>query len=230
MSQPNYCIIDPGSLPRKLSKEHGRYADMGARLLKRSLSDFNYEICSPAKGDVLPKPSAYDGYLIMGSEHSVNDQLPWILPLMTFIIETFRRQLPLVGICFGHQAIAKALGGKVAECGWIVGVEAYRDPDSGDYLKSIVYHQDQIVALPSCAQIEWTSKRCINAALSYSASPCWTIQSHPEFSPKFSWDLFENTRHEPLTDAQCDQAKKEVEGFEPDLRLVEARIRETFQI
>ena len=71
-------------------------------------------------------------------------------------------------------------------------------------------------------------KQALQMRLSYSASPCWTIQSHRAISKIFV-DLFENTRHEPLTDAQCDQAKR-VEGFEPDLRLVEARIRETFQI
>jgi len=227
VSDPNYCIIEPGILPHRLAEKHGRYAHMGVNLLKGCLTKFDYDICCPVAGDALPEPSAYDGYLVMGSEHGVNDDLPWMTPLLTFLNNAFTQRIPIVGICFGHQAVAKALGGQVERRGWNVGVTDYHEPDKKRQMSSVVYHQDQVVALPPDARLEWTSDRCINAALSYATSPCWTIQSHPEFSPEFSWDLFEDTRHDPLTDAQCDQAKREVADFEPDLGYVEARIRET---
>ena len=54
-----------------------------------------------------------DGWLITGSRHGAYEDHPWIPPLEEFIRDAYAAQVPLVGICFGHQIIAQAMGGKV---------------------------------------------------------------------------------------------------------------------
>lgn len=68
--------------------------------------------------------SAYDGFIIGGSPASVNDAAPWIARLMRAIPQIVVREKPLFGACFGHQAIAVALGGTVTHNpgGWVFGV------------------------------------------------------------------------------------------------------------
>jgi GMP synthase-like glutamine amidotransferase len=68
--------------------------------------------------------AAYDGYVITGSRASAYDREPWVLRLLELIREIHGRRIPLLGMCFGHQAVALALGGEVAANlrGWDVGV------------------------------------------------------------------------------------------------------------
>ena len=79
----------------------------------------------PVKDNVFPEqPEQYNGYVVTGSPKSVNDSDAWIERLMDFIRQVEARKLPLFGACFGHQAIAKALGGKVEKSnkGWGLGI------------------------------------------------------------------------------------------------------------
>ena len=228
MTKPTYCIIEPGTLSDNLVADHGDYARMGVDLLSECIDEFEYHVCTPVRGEALPEAGNYHGCLIMGSEHGVNDDLPWLEPLFRFIRDASSQKLPLVGICFGHQAIARALGGAVERRDWNVGVDEYRAADGQDLLKTIVYHQDQVVRLPDATRLEFASDNCPNASLGYLEHPCWTIQSHPEFTKPFAWDLFEQTRYDPLTDDQCDSAKTDLGDFEADLGYIRHRIRQTF--
>ena len=66
----------------------------------------------------------FDGFIITGSAFGVYDKCPWITKLLKIIKKIADTEIPLVGICFGHQAIAEALGGKVkkSDKGWGIGV------------------------------------------------------------------------------------------------------------
>ena len=79
----------------------------------------------PVMNGVLPvNLNAYDGYVITGSPASVNDhELPWVQALLRFIQQLHEARRPAIGLCFGHQAMAKALGGEVARHpgGWGLG-------------------------------------------------------------------------------------------------------------
>ena len=73
----------------------------------------------PAPSDI----SAYSGLVLMGGPMSVNDDLPWIAPVLQLIREAVRQDIPVLGHCLGGQLMAKALGGVVSknpvkEIGW----------------------------------------------------------------------------------------------------------------
>ena len=229
MVKRHYCLIETGLAPESLVPRHGNYPSMGNDLMLQCLDHFDSTTVSPFSGDSLPDPEAFDGYMIMGSEFSVNDDSPWIESLLRFIQEVVHRSVPLVGICFGHQAIAKALGGTVESGNWVVGATPYAREDASEPLISIAYHEDQVVIAPPETALLMNSADCPIASLRYQSAPCWTIQSHPEFTPAFARDLFELTRGSPLTDDVCDAAIASVDDFSPDLDSIHREIRRTFQ-
>src|SRR5690606_23965151 len=69
-----------------------------------------------------------DAYICTGSRYSVYDDMPWIKELKHLVQELYQLQIPYIGVCFGHQMLAEALGGKVekAAAGWCVGVHTFR--------------------------------------------------------------------------------------------------------
>ena len=138
----HYCLIETGLAPESLVPRHGTYPSMGKNLMLQCLEPFDSTAVSPVSGDSLPDPEAFDGYMIMGSEFSVNDNSLWIESLLRFIQDVVHRSVPLVGICFGHQAIAKALGGTVESGNRIVGATRYAREDASEPLITIAYHED----------------------------------------------------------------------------------------
>ena len=129
-----------------------------------------------------------DGWLITGSKHGAYEDLPFIAPLEDFIRDAYAADVPVVGICFGHQIIAQALGGKVAKFdgGWAVGRQTY-DWD-GQQIALNAWHQDQVISRPTDARIYGTSAFCENAALVY-GKRIFTVQAHPEFDADFTEKL-----------------------------------------
>ena len=107
---------------------------------------------------------AAEGWLISGSKHGAYEDVPFIAPLEDFIRQAYERGIPLVGICFGHQIIAQALGGKVEKFsgGWTLGRQIYGI--DGQECPLNAWHQDQVTGL------------------SYKGR-AFSVQPHPEFSP-----------------------------------------------
>ena len=125
-------------------------------------------------------PEAADGWLITGSKHGVYEDLEWIPRLEALIRDIHAADRPLVGICFGHQIIAQALGGKVEKFagGWSVGRSTY--DWNGEEITLNAWHQDQVVAPPPGAERLASSTFCENAALVY-GDRAFSVQAHPEF-------------------------------------------------
>ncbi|MGI9390822.1 MAG: type 1 glutamine amidotransferase [Boseongicola sp.] len=121
-----------------------------------------------------------DGWLISGSKHGAYDDLPFIAPLEEFIRDAYAEDVPLVGICFGHQIMAQALGGKTEKFdgGWAVG---HTDYDFGDASLALnAWHQDQVVTPPTEAETVASNSFCQHAALAYKGR-AYSVQPHPEF-------------------------------------------------
>lgn len=175
-------ILQTGLAPDTLAPEMGDYPDMFARLLGGH--GFTFRTWRVVDGEFPAAVTEADGWLITGSRHGVYEDHPWIPPLEAFIRAAFAQRVPLVGICFGHQIVAQAMGGKVAryDGGWAVGATDYNF--GGETLTLNAWHRDQVIEAPKGAQVIATNDHCANAALLYD-DRALTVQAHPEFRPEF---------------------------------------------
>lgn len=175
-------ILQTGLAPENLAQEQGDYPDMFARLLDGH--GFSFRTYRVVEGVFPSSVTECDGWLITGSRHGTYEDHGWIPPLEQFIRDAFAAHVPMVGICFGHQIIAQAMGGKVERYagGWAVGATEY-DFD-GDKMVLNAWHRDQVTKAPEGAKVIASNDFCTNAALLYD-DRALTVQAHPEFRPEF---------------------------------------------
>lgn len=140
-------IIECGPVPEALRGRHVSYPAMFEAQLGALLPAASFETISVVHGEALPAVGAQDAWLLTGSRHGVYDDLPWIATLKDFIREAAIVKRPMVGVCFRHQIIAEALGGKVekASQGWRIGMKPYATRIDGDSRSVTMpaFHQDQ---------------------------------------------------------------------------------------
>ena len=175
-------ILQTGHAPESLISETGDYDTFFHRLLAGH--GFAFETFSVVDMDFPKGPDAADGWVITGSRHGAYEALPFIPPLEDLIRAIYTEGRPMIGVCFGHQIVAQALGGvveKYAE-GWSVGATHY--DYKGKTVTLNAWHQDQVVVAPREATAIASSPFCANAALVY-GDKIWTIQPHPEFDADF---------------------------------------------
>ena len=136
---------------------------------------------SPVDMDFPASVHDAEGWLISGSRHGAYEDHPWIPPLEEFIRDAYREKVPMVGVCFGHQIMAQALGGTVVKHpgGWSLGNVDY-DFDTGSMALN-AFHQDQVVTPPPNARTIASSDFCEHAAFAYDGGPFLSVQPHPEF-------------------------------------------------
>jgi GMP synthase-like glutamine amidotransferase len=181
--------------------EFGEYPDMFERLVLAADPSATFSVWDVEKG-VYPSDSdvdTVDGFIITGSKSSAYDDKEWIRNLERLVQELHAKRKKMVGICFGHQVIARALGGTVAKSdkGWGVGVNVYnirelpvhvddevRAGGSG-FLKLVASHQDQVTVLPPGARTLVSNDHCENAGFVI-GDHVLTLQGHPEFSAEYS--------------------------------------------
>jgi GMP synthase-like glutamine amidotransferase len=125
-----------------------------------------------------------EGWLITGSRHGAYEDHPFIKPLEQFVRDAHAAGVPVVGICFGHQIMAQAMGGTVERFagGWTVGATDY--DFGGERLTLNAWHRDQVTKAPEGAQVLATAEGCSIAALGY-GDRMFSVQPHPEFRPDF---------------------------------------------
>ena len=188
-------ILLCGDFSATLQAEFGSYSSMVRKLLgSRSAAVFDVR-----KGQLPGLTSACEAYVITGSSAGVYDDLPWIKDLMAFL-RNARGRSKLIGICFGHQAMAQAFGGSVLKSpkGWGIGLHRYELParrrwmDDAAAVAVPASHQDQVVTLPSDGRVIARSDFTPYAGLDY--GDAISFQFHPEFSPAFATALIEASR------------------------------------
>jgi GMP synthase-like glutamine amidotransferase len=172
-------ILQTGHVPEEISARHGEYSDMFRRLLGGR--GFEFRVFNVVDMEFPEGPEAADGWLITGSKHGVYEDHPWIPPLEALIRGIRDAGQPLVGICFGHQIIAQALGGKVVKYpgGWALGLRRYRI--GGREVSLHAWHQDQVVELPPGATVLGDSEMTAHAVLAI-GDRILTIQPTPSSS------------------------------------------------
>jgi GMP synthase-like glutamine amidotransferase len=175
-------ILQTGLAPDVLVDQSGDYPDMFARLLAGQ--GFTFRTYRVVDGEFPASVTECDGWLITGSRHGVYEDHAFIPPLETFIRNAYAAHVPMVGICFGHQIIAQAMGGKVARHakGWAVGATDY--DFNGQTITLNAWHRDQVIEKPANASVLASNEFCTNAALLYD-DRMLTVQAHPEFRPEF---------------------------------------------
>ncbi|GGB82763.1 glutamine amidotransferase [Marinobacterium zhoushanense] len=188
-------ILATGITPDSLLGQYGSYADMFIDLMGPQAHD--YSVFDVRDGDFPQSHDQCEGWIITGSKCGVYDDLPWMRTLKQLIIDIYEADIPMVGICFGHQIIASAFGARVAkyEGGWGVGLHTYAIEgehsflDGGERSFTIsAMHQDQVLELPQHAQLFATSEFCRYAGLVY-GNRILTLQAHPEFNKDYERDL-----------------------------------------
>lgn len=181
-------ILQTGTSPDEMKPVHGDYDDLFKRLLAGQ--GFDFDTYRVFEGEQPAAPDAADGWLITGSKYGVYEDHPWIPPLEEFLRQTYAAGIPIVGVCFGHQLLAQALGGEVEKFagGWSVGPVEYVT-STGEMDQVYSWHQDQVIRLPEGAETIASSAFCAHAIVAYD-DRALTVQPHPEFTAEFFADLY----------------------------------------
>ena len=190
-------ILEAGRLPVALRERFGTYDGMVRTMLG---ADRHYRTYDVQAGELPATPGECGAYIITGSSAGVYEDLPWIPPFLDFL-RAVRGHAKLIGICFGHQAMAVAYGGEVVKSpkGWGLGLHRYEivEPPPGmrepSALAIPAFHQDQVVTLPPGARVLAANEFTPYASLGYDDSTV-SVQGHPEFTHAFSAALIQARR------------------------------------
>ena len=187
------AVLETGRPPAMLVEQFGDYPMMFERMLGDEFKIERFDV----EALELPDPAAHGAYLITGSPAGVYEPLAWIEPLQEFIRAADGSKM--VGICFGHQVMAQALGGHVekSDKGWGAGLHRYsiarREPwmDETATISIPASHQDQVVTRPPNTEVTVSSDFTGFAGLAWTDRPAISFQFHPEFVPAFAKALIE---------------------------------------
>lgn len=215
-------ILKTGRPPNPAIERFGTYPEMFMDLLGREA--WAWRTYAADEGDFPDAPEDCDAYIITGSAAGVYESDAWIGQLMDFL-RAAKGRAKLVGVCFGHQAMAQAFGGQVIKSpkGWGVGAHSYGLAGHEPFMDAApgaapgvvrlpASHQDQVVSLPPGAEVMLASDFTPYAGLVWRDAPAISIQPHPEFEPAYAQALIEARRGRIYPDDQADQAVASLDG------------------
>ncbi|MEH6664117.1 MAG: type 1 glutamine amidotransferase [Brevundimonas sp.] len=203
------AILETGVPPEALRDDFDDYPARFRALLGDGVPTTRFNV---QEGRLPENPSAFEGVVITGSAAGVYEDHVWIPPLLDWL-RAARGRTRMLGICFGHQAMAQAFGGRVekSDKGWGVGLHRYdvlrHEPWMFPRAGSVaipVSHQDQVVAVSPDARITIASDFTPHAGLAWGDDAA-SFQCHPEFQPDYAAALVE-LRRGRIPDAVADRA------------------------
>ena len=209
-------ILQTGHAPDEMLATSGDVASY----FERMLTGFGFTFVTYSVVDMEFPQDIHDcdGWIITGSKHGAYEDHPFIPPLEQLIRDVYASDVPLVGICFGHQIIAQALGGKVEKFqnGWAVGRTIY--DWNGDDVALNAWHQDQVTELPADATVYASNEFCAYAALVY-GEKVFTTQPHPEYGADFIGGLVDYRGKGVIPDDLLAQARDGLEKPDDNPRI-----------
>src|SRR5215470_14692030 len=186
---PHVTIIETGLVSPKNRERHGTYPQMFEAMIAAADPSVTFDTVSIPAGEPLPRVDAIEAILITGSSAGVYDGFDWIAPLEDFVRTAHEAKVPMVGVCFGHQLVAQALGGvaRKSEKGWGLGRHVYDVAPGnglidGTRIALAASHQDQVITPPPGAKTILSSDFTEHAGLLYVGGTTLSVQPHPEFS------------------------------------------------
>ena len=196
-------ILDCDRLDADLAERFGRvYSEMFISGFQALQPQLEFEVWVACDGQLPQDFQACDAWLITGSRHDAYSDVPWVVALRDWIVRADAAGVPLAGVCFGHQAIAQALGGQVNKSakGWGLGVatnpvlteQPWMVP-SREQIRILASHQDQVESLPPDAVRLAGNDFCPNFMFQRGDNVV-AIQGHPEFSVDYDRALIERRR------------------------------------
>ena len=156
----------------------------------------------------LPDHTEFDGVVVTGSRSSVYWDEAWIPPLVDYVAEAADSGCPVLGVCYGHQVLAEALGGRVAGMdGFEIGYNEIRrvreDPlfdGIDESFTAFTTHGDAVVELPPSATLLAENDRGVHA---FRDGRCWGVQFHPEYDVETAREVTDGKR-DRIGDARVD--------------------------
>ena len=228
-------ILETGRPVEKLAS-HGSYPVMFERLLGPQSGELTFRTYAAVDGDVPTDPHACDAWLVTGSRHGAYERLPWMLRLEDLLRKSVAEKVPVVGICFGHQILAQALGGKVVKSdkGWGLGLHDYEIKEAPGLAAAApakitvgALHQDQVVEVPDGGRVIGSSDFCPNAAIAY-GDTALSFQAHPEFNVPFLKGINEHRLPGIAPAEAIAAAEATFEAKQPDTPLMARWIADFF--
>jgi len=186
-----FLIIKTGSAPTAIRDRFGDFDDWFRRTL--GTQRFAYDVIAVDQGHALPDPvrtDDYAGVLITGSPAMVSSRLDWSERTAAWLAAVHERRRPLLGVCYGHQLLAHALGGRVGpnphgrrmgthRLSLLVADDALL-PSGIDGLPVHSTHAEAVLETPPGARALASAERDPHHVLHF-GNLSWGVQFHPEF-------------------------------------------------
>jgi GMP synthase-like glutamine amidotransferase len=199
------------------------YDDMYGEMMRAAEPSIRTRTYDVVGGEIPPAPNVCDAWIVTGARYDAYRDEPWIVALRKFIASVLEHQSRLVGVCFGHQAVAHALGGKAENTGtWKAGPQVLHVEDTpwfeGGSVRVNAMHQDVASAIPPGARTIATGDTAEHPMFLIGDN-ILCIQDHPEYDAAYISALVE-TRRPRMGDEITDAALATIEDQAVDNAIV----------